>query len=460
MTARRGEIAGRRPRAMTTDAPGRHVVDGAPTTAGLGSLGATASSPDIFVYYARLLDRGGVVWDEDERAWLVASYEAVRELLRRDGDFIGGFVPRDGFSLNGLSGDEWVRWNGGSRRASPALVDSGELHTHIHRWWMHLYTPKDLEAVRTERFNRTLSGLVDRFAVAGRAELVSEYAHRATPRIMADMLDIPYTDAWIDEMLERFKVRAAFLATQGLRQTPDPDLRRDAWRAIDEIRETLLPYVAARRSGEGSDFISRIWRDARFAFGDDCSDVDVISVIVTWWSSGSSTIGHACINALYLALQQLEWRDAAANGDQRVLRALVEESLRLYGPSHWVPRVARHDVTLAGAEIKAGDRLLAMLEAANLDPARYEASLTARLDRPSPRSHFSFSAGPRTCAGQALARAELEEMVSVLLRRLPDVRIAADAEAPRYQGLVVRTWSPLHVTFTPARGRTTAEPTC
>jgi cytochrome P450 len=99
--------------------------------------------------------------------------------------------------------------------------------------------------------------------------------------------------------------------------------------------------------------------------------------------------------------------------------------------------------------IKAGDKLLAMIEAANLDPKRYEAPLTARLDRPSPRSHFSFSAGPRSCAGQALARAELEEMISVLLGRLPDVRIAPDAEPPHYQGLVVRTWSPLHVTFTP-----------
>lgn len=422
----------------------------APCTDTLGSLAATRDSPDVFAYYARLRELGGVVWDEEQQLWLVASYEAVRDLLRRGGDFIGGFVPRPGFSLNGMNGDEWVQWNGGSRRASPALLDSGDTHDDIHRWWMHMYTPKDLSSIRATRFASALNGVVDRFADTGVAELVSDYATLATPRIMAEMLGIPYTDEWIADMLARFRVRGEFLAMQGLQQTPDPDLTKRAWAAIDEIREMFRPYVSSRKASDGDDFISRIWRDAPTVFGPDYDDVDVISVIVTWWSSGSATIGHACINGLYLALQQLEWRDAAAAGDEKVLRALVEESLRIYGPSQWVPRVARHDLMLAGVPIKEGERLLVMLEAANLDPARYDDPLTAHLDRPSLRSHFSFSSGPRTCAGQALARAELEEMIAVLLRRLPDVHLDRSAEPPSYRGLVVRTWSPLHVAFSPA----------
>jgi cytochrome P450 len=429
-----------------------------PTTAGIGSIGETLDSPDVFEYYARLQERGGVVWDEQEEAWLVASYDAVRDLLRRGEDFIGGFVPREGFSLNGFTADEWIQWNGGSGRAAPAFVDDPELHEAVHRWWMHMYTPKDLAAIRGERFRPALDAIVDRFAHAGRAELVAEYAQLATPRIMAEMLDIPATDEWIDEMLGRFRLRAAFLARQGLQQTPDPELREQAWGAIGEIRELFRPYVQERRSGAGDDFISRIWRDAPRVLGPDADEADVLSVIVTWWSSGSGTIGHACINGLYLALQQLEWRDAAAAGDQTVLRALVEESLRLYGPSHWVPRAARHDLVLGGVPIRGGDKLLVVVQAGNLDPRRYEHPLEARLDRPSGRDHFSFSGGPRTCAGQALARTELEEMISVLLRRLPDVRIDPAAAPPCYTGLVVRTWTPLSVTFSPRRTSRSFEP--
>jgi cytochrome P450 len=417
-----------------------------PTTAGIGSLGSTASSPAVFEYYAQLQQTGGVLWDEEQSAWLVTSYEAVRDLVRRDEDFIGGFVPREGFSLNGMNADEWIQWNGGSRRAAPAFVD-GEEHASIHRWWMHMYKPRDLIEIRRERFNPALNALIDRFAEAGSAELVRDYAQPATPRIMAEMLDIPYTDEWIDEMLGRFRLRGEFLARQGLQETPDPTVRARAWAAIDEIREMFRPFVQARRAGGGDDFISRVWRDAPEVFGPDFSEADVMSVIVTWWSSGSATVGHACINGVYLALQQLEWRDAAAAGDEKVLRALVEESLRLYGPSHWVPRVARHDTELAGVRIGGGDRILMMIQAANLDAARYPDPLEPRLDRPSPRDHFSFSAGHRSCAGQALARTELEEMISVLLKRLPDVHLDPAAEAPSYSGLVVRTWSPLHVRF-------------
>jgi cytochrome P450 len=418
-----------------------------PTTAGLGSLGATADSPDVFAYYGQLHERGGVVWDDEQDAWLVASYDGVDDLLRRDDDFVSGFVDRPGFSLNGLSWNEWERWNGGSRRVAPTSYDSGPHHDRLHQWWMQM--SKGFRSLSKERFNPVLHSIVDRFAGRGSAELVAEYAHAATPRLAAEMLGIPYDDDLIEETLARFRLRGAFLARQGLQQTPDPDVTRQAWAAIEEIKDMFRPYVAARRSGEGGDLISTLWREAPGVIGADVTDEDILSAIITWWNSGSATVVHATINGLYLAVKDPEWRDAAAR-DVEVLRRVIEESLRLYGPSHWVPRYARHDTTLGGAPISGGDKLLIMLHAANLDPGHYERPLEARLDRPNPRDHFSFSKGKRRSGGAALARTELEEMLSVLLERLPDIRLAPDAEPPTYRGLVIRAWMPLHVAFTPA----------
>jgi cytochrome P450 len=300
-----------------------------------------------------------------------------------------------------------------------------------------------------QRFNPVLHSIVDRFAGRGSAELVSEYAHTATPRLAAEMLGIPYDDDLIDETLARFRLRGAFLAKQGLQQTPDPELARRAWGAIEEIKDMFRPYVAERRSGEGDDLISRLWREAPAIIGDDVGDEDILSAIITWWNSGSATVVHATINGLYMAVTNPEWRDAAAQ-ETETLRRLIEESLRLYGPAQWVPRYARHDTVLGGVPIKGGDKLLIMLHAASLDPNHYESPLEARLDRPDPKDHFSFSKGKRRSGGAALARTELEEMLSVLLERLPDVCLDPAGEPPRYRGLVIRAWMPLHVTFTPA----------
>src|SRR5262249_1524100 len=131
----------------------------------------------------------------------------------------------------------------------------------------------------------------------------------------------------------------------------------------------------------------------------------------------------------------------------------VEESLRLYGPSHWVPRTARHDLVLEGVPIRGGDRLLVVIQAGDLDPRRYEPPPEARLRRPAAARPLRFSGGPPPCAGPSVAPTELEEMPSVPLQRLPDVRIDAAAAPPRYTGLVVRTWTPLPVTFSPGTSR-------
>jgi cytochrome P450 len=43
-----------------------------------------------------------------------------------------------------------------------------------------------------------------------------------------------------------------------------------------------------------------------------------------------------------------------------------------------------------------------------------------------PRVHPVFGGGAHRCAGEALARAELEESLAVLTRRLPGLRLVGD----------------------------------
>ena len=133
----------------------------------------------------------------------------------------------------------------------------------------------------------------------------------------------------------------------------------------------------------------------------------------------------------------------------KLLANFIEESLRLYGPVLFRPRVALEDVQVGDVTVRKGETALVLLASSGRDPAHYACPHMVDIARPAPRDHMSFYFGPHTCPGGALARAELQEATRILLDRLPDVRFDPEAEKPVFEGLLVRRWQPLNVVFTP-----------
>jgi cytochrome P450 len=90
------------------------------------------------------------------------------------------------------------------------------------------------------------------------------------------------------------------------------------------------------------------------------------------------------------------------------------------------PRVATRDFQLHELEIKAGTIALPSGPAANRDPAAYPDPERFDITRRRAVGQLTFGGGEHYCLGAALARAELQEALPILARRLP--RIAAAAE--------------------------------
>jgi cytochrome P450 len=96
------------------------------------------------------------------------------------------------------------------------------------------------------------------------------------------------------------------------------------------------------------------------------------------------------------------------------------------------------------------------LPAASRDPSRFSCPFALDLDGAQRRRHLSFGAGPRVCAGAAIARAEAREAVRALLERIDHPRFDPDREPPTFQGLVSTDWRPLNVVFEDLRAPTAA----
>jgi cytochrome P450 len=108
-------------------------------------------------------------------------------------------------------------------------------------------------------------------------------------------------------------------------------------------------------------------------------------------------------------------------------RTALEELLRWETPVMYVARTATADTSLGGCPISAGQRVYALLGAANLDPAEFA---DAEVFQPQRRvnRHLAFGAGPRRCLGSHLARMQLSVAVREWHARIPDYSVKRRVE--------------------------------
>jgi cytochrome P450 len=94
--------------------------------------------------------------------------------------------------------------------------------------------------------------------------------------------------------------------------------------------------------------------------------------------------------------------------------------------------------------IPAGSNILCSVVAANRDPRRYEEPDRFDIGRADVRP-LTFGAGAHACLGAALARLEGEIAVGTLVRRFPELRLAAADLVWQTQNPTVRRPVALHV---------------
>jgi cytochrome P450 len=418
-----------------------------PDTGEVGSLSGTSNvEPEL--YHARLREIGPIVWDPVMGAWLITSYKLVREVATYDELNWRSPMAISGERPMGLEREVWLEFVGSPWQLT--LLE-GEVHRRSHRWWMNAFSEKSLGAWKQKLVEPVAHAQIDRFIDHGRAELAQAYANRVSPRISAAILGLPWEDeAWI-ERLEHLNAVSLRVFEGQADDSQDESIVNQGMEAKREIFEMFGPFVRARKDGTGEDLISIFWRDAEQLMGTDFTEEDILANVALAFSGAANTTAHMTSNCIYLLLTQPELQEQVRTGGIGVKAAFVEEALRLYSTIAWRPRIAKRDVELGGVTIREGEQIVALTGGVQRDPDHYEHANDVDLDRAKPKDHFAFMRGPHQCPGRALARLELVSIVSVLLDRVEQLKLASDAPQPEYVDWVQRHWVPLHATFV-ARG--------
>ncbi|NJL62010.1 MAG: cytochrome P450, partial [Methylacidiphilales bacterium] len=103
----------------------------------------------------------------------------------------------------------------------------------------------------------------------------------------------------------------------------------------------------------------------------------------------------------------------------------IEEIIRYDTPIQMVTRWAYADIEIGGKLIKRGDSVGIMLGSANRDPARFQNPEVFDIQREDTKN-AGFGGGIHYCLGSALARAEGQIALNVLLNRLPQLQLATE----------------------------------
>ena len=109
-------------------------------------------------------------------------------------------------------------------------------------------------------------------------------------------------------------------------------------------------------------------------------------------------------------------------------------------------RTATEDVEVGGVAVEAGQKIAALLGAANRDPAVFDGPDEMRLDR-DPNPHLAFGVGVHFCLGAPLARMELAESLAALFARVPRPDPGGRAGEPRHLRAARATARPVEVDF-------------
>ncbi|MER7518338.1 cytochrome P450 [Streptomyces sp. NPDC126499] len=342
------------------------------------------------------------LWD-GRQVWFVTGHQAARTLLADQR--LSTDSTREDFPLPTERAARVRR----RRRAALLGWDDPE-HNAQRRMLIPSFSLRRTESLRP-RIQATVDRLLDAIEETGPpAELVGAFALPVPSIVICDLLGVPYEDHDFFEEQSRRLLRGPTGA--------------DTEEALARLEDYLGDLIDRKRAepGEGvlDDLVARRPEDG---VPDREELVELATILLV---AGHETTANMISLGTYTLLRHPE-RLAELRADPALLPTAVEELLRFLSIADGMLRVAREDVEVGGAVIRAGEGVVFATSVINRDGAVYADPDTLDWSRPA-RHHVAFGFGIHQCLGQNLARAELEIALGTLLRRLPGLRLAVPAE--------------------------------
>jgi cytochrome P450 len=341
-----------------------------------------------------------------------------------------------------------LRRFGPTAMQEPAVVELSHMmltqdppdHSRLRGLVTKVFTARKMEDMRPF-IQRLTDRLLDKVERQGEMDAIRDLAFPLPMLVICELLGIPEED------------RGNFVngsASGGVLLNPVVPTREELDRANQGTRNSEIYFekLFELRRKEPRDDLLTLLVQAEEA-GDRLTPEELRANTTLLFGAGHETTVNLIGNGLWsLHKNPSQW--AAIRDDPPLIPNAVEEILRYESPVQMVARMASEPVDFGGAAIEPGTPIIALLGAANRDPAEY--ADPDRMDVTRERlKPLSFGGGIHFCIGAQLARIEAEVVFSTLLRRMPNMKLA-EPNTPKWrESFTLRGLTTLPVTWTATR---------
>ena len=297
------------------------------------------------------------------------------------------------------------------------LENEPPTHTRLRRLVAAGFGRRQVERLRSRvtEIARGLAGDVrDAGAGGSTVDLMPLYAEPLPVAVIATLLGVPDEDRgllrpWSNAIVKLYE------------PSPPVERRRAAETAAAEYVGYVRGLVDYRRRHPGEDLLSDLIA-TRDADGSRLSEDELVATAVLLQMAGHEASVNVVGNGTYALLTHPAER---ARLTAELVPAAVEELIRYDSPLQLFERTATEPVRIGPVTVEPGQKIAALLGAANRDPAVFADPDRLDLTR-SPNPHLGFGAGIHFCLGAPLARVELQASLATLLTDLPDLTLAGE----------------------------------
>lgn len=397
--------------------------------------------PELVVDQAQSIEQQWAELDRLRReSWLVRSPLGLGYVLTRHEDCVALLRdPRWHSAASligqraGITDERWL-----ARRRRPSILSAeGEVHHRLRRLVAPAFTPRQSDRLRPV-MREVMTGLLDAVTPSGCCELVADVCGPYPIPIICELLGAPGSDwplfsRWASEIFQIFDDDVA-------------DHVEEILQAQGELDDYVEDLIARRRAEPTEDLLSALI--AVEAEGDRLDTTELVMLAEAVLLAGTDTTRNQLACALAAFTSHPEQWALLAERPELAGRA-VEESLRYLGTVRGTGRFASQDVVFREVAFPAGTLVFPNFVAANHDPGTFARPHQFDITAERSASHLTFGFGLHYCLGANLARAELQEALPLMARRMPDLRL--DGEVT-WKSAGVGIWGParLPLSFTPS----------
>ncbi len=257
------------------------------------------------------------------------------------------------------------------------------------------------------------------FSEGSPADLVERYSRRLPLAVICELLGLPQEDrprfmAW----MAGFTRLTSAIGFLGL--IP----------AMVGMRRYLGARIEIARTHGGEGLIAELVRVEKE--GGRISAREMVAMVFLLLGAGSETTTHLISGSVHELTKNPALRDWLKDDWSR-LNLAIEEFLRFISPVQFTkPRFVRQDMDLDGVRVRKGEKVMAMLAAANMDPDANEQPERLDLER-QPNRHLAFGTGIHFCLGHQLARIEGKCALRALFERWPNLELGVPESQVRWR---------------------------